>query len=891
MVTAEVARLLQPGSGSGGAASELAAEQEARFVAWEEALDALVAPSSAVWLIEDVHWAGPDVLAFIRGASHSDRLIVCTARPSIRESATGWLEAGDILDLGTLPANDASELIRALIGDALPDPLVAAIAERSDGNPLFIEELLRAWVSVGSLAREADGWRLTLEPEAVTLPPTVQAIYAAQLDDLPGDARLVARRASVAGRRFADAALGPLGLEDRRGGLDVLRRRALVAGPQPDSFSGDVYAFRHALLRDAGYASLARAERATLHAALARWLEEAAGTRRDEVAQLIAEHYAAALASLPALGSSDRSGLRATAATWYERGAAFAMEMAAPAEAIRLLDRAVELTDSDATVDLARRRLSRGRVTSSAADLAAGIADMRAALESLEAELPASHALYAEAAYALGLALMQQIGFDDAASLTDRARRLLDGLDEPAGRARLMALHAWAVAAGGGRDGVMEEADRARGIVASLDEPSVELDVLEHWATVNDEVGDSGEPVWFDLAARARSLGRWRQVVTASRFAAMTHMDQAPGEAIAMLDEAADVARSHGLTEAGGWVDLGRAEAALVIGDWDAGLGSADRALSLAERYSYERLAFRTWMIVLPILAARRDPSWLPRYAAWWAVAREHFPAEPSPYGRVLRAATEVWLARARGEPDPLPADPELPAILVSNPHFLAARETLAESLAAGGKHDRAAALLADGPDADWTPLMNASYALMRARIAHARGEPDHGAIAAEAAEHARSIGAAWWEARALAPHGSTPGGRSHPPHAGRGSAAVVVVEPVTPRAGCSPAELTANIGLLRGRGDQLAAISSQVGAHFGRSVAVSSTPRQPAASARPPTTSPAGRVRLPASATLPVNSGRTTDAVCRLWDGEPPRQQVLRSVRRPAVGELPDLR
>src|SRR5206468_588293 len=121
----------------------------------------------------------------------------------------------------------------------------------------------------------------------VPVPATVQSIYAAQLDDLPAPARMAARRASVAGRRFPLASLPLLGVTDAGPAVEVLHRRALVGGPVPDPLLGTSYVFRHALLRDAGYASLARAERAQLHVRLARWLEEAAGERHGEVAEVI----------------------------------------------------------------------------------------------------------------------------------------------------------------------------------------------------------------------------------------------------------------------------------------------------------------------------------------------------------------------------------------------------------------------------------------------------------------------------------------------------------------------------------------------------------------------------------------------------------------------------
>ena len=225
---------------------------------------------------------------------------------------------------GAASAADCASLVHALVGDALPEELVDAVVERSDGTPLFIEELLRTWVGVGTLVREGDAWRLTARPDAVPLPRTVQAIYAAQLDDLPSDARLVARRGAVAGRRLPVGALHALDLADAGDGLEALRRRAFFTGPLEDPVTGEAYAYRHALLRDAGYASLARAERARLHLAMAAWLIETAGDRADVVAEAIAEHHASALeldAITPVARPAGSGPLAAMAAGWYERAA------------------------------------------------------------------------------------------------------------------------------------------------------------------------------------------------------------------------------------------------------------------------------------------------------------------------------------------------------------------------------------------------------------------------------------------------------------------------------------------------------------------------------------------------------------------------------------------
>ena len=168
------------------------------------------------------------------------------------------------------------------------------------------------------------------------------------------------------------------------------------------------------------------------------------------------------------------------------------------------------------------------------------------------------------------------------------------------------------------------------------------------------------------------------------------------------------------------------------------------------ERYAYERLTFRTWMVMLPILAARGDPSWLRRYDAWWAGAIAHFPLALSPYGVVLRAATAQWIARARSQP--YEAAIELPDSTppFSNPHFLAAREIVAEALIAADQLDRAAQLAAFEPEPDWTYLMRASQALIGAWVTNASGG-DASRQASEAVAHARRIGARWWIERAEA--------------------------------------------------------------------------------------------------------------------------------------------
>ena len=244
VVAGELRDLAGAGAAAATASSEprpQAPDRAARFGAWLDGLDALAADRAEVWIVEDVHWAGPDVVAFLDEAvarsPRGGRLIVATARPSFADGAAAWADedaTGDRRSFGlaTLDGRDASALVHELVGDALPDLLVARIAERSDGNCLFIEELLRSWVGTGALVPGTGGWTLTIDPDDAALPSTVQTIYAAPAGRPPdrrphGSSSRVGRRTpfSPSGARCARSARGRSGR--RRARAARARERAV----------------------------------------------------------------------------------------------------------------------------------------------------------------------------------------------------------------------------------------------------------------------------------------------------------------------------------------------------------------------------------------------------------------------------------------------------------------------------------------------------------------------------------------------------------------------------------------------------------------------------------------------------------------------------------------
>ena len=661
VVTEEALAVVWPPALAAGG-TDPADRRDALFASWREALGCL-GEGPEIWIVEDVHWAGGDLLAFLDESGTADaprgRLVLVTARPSLLDAAPGWARGAELLHLPPLDATDAGQLVRALVGDSLPDELVHEVTERSDGNALFIEELLRTWISTGMLEPGDAGWRLMNSAADVPLPATVQAIYAAQLDDLPPPARSVARTGSVAGRRFPAAALGPLGEPEAEAGLEVLARRALVTGPSAEPLLGDTFSFRHALLRDAGYASLARAERARLHLGMARWLTGAAGDRTGEVAEVIGRHYAAALDAAPTLAAevgegTSRVEVARLAAMWFERGAETAMKLAAHEAAAALLHRALELTAEEDVLAHARRLVALARATAFVSDMDQGTRLAREALQLLreviaEGEITAEiRSSVAAATWLLCRILAQQLRFHEVIELADRGLGEIGEADDvPTGRL--------VVARGLGRTMIGDEElalheagslERVLAIAVAARDRDLELDA-RMWLRLD----DGNEEEWRRIADIAVEIGRLDAAAQALRvLTALTFPDRLD-LGLARAAEHAAFSLAHGLTEEQAWADYWQSELRFQRGEWDDAWAFAMRAIDLGTEHAYHRATVRTWHVATLIADARGDAETLRRAGAWVEARRRDFP--DSPYGRLTQLQVDLLVARGEASQGP----------------------------------------------------------------------------------------------------------------------------------------------------------------------------------------------------------------------------------------------
>jgi ABC-type oligopeptide transport system substrate-binding subunit/class 3 adenylate cyclase len=260
----------------------------------------LAESSPLVLALEDLHWADPTSVLLLEQllslAEEAPVLLVLTLRPerdhpswSLREHA--GREFPHLLreiDLGPLGDADG-ELLAALVAPAtLPAELERRVLEAADGNPFFLEELVRSLADVGALVRTDDGWRFDHAVE-VEVPPTVEKAILARLDRLSATARDLVTAASALGRTFALPLLeGVLGGADGDA-LHELQRLGLLRQsrrwPQPE------FRFRHALIQETAYRTLLTDQRTRLHRRAAEWLEERYAGRDAEVLGLLAFHW------------------------------------------------------------------------------------------------------------------------------------------------------------------------------------------------------------------------------------------------------------------------------------------------------------------------------------------------------------------------------------------------------------------------------------------------------------------------------------------------------------------------------------------------------------------------------------------------------------------------
>jgi len=309
-------------------------QKEKTIEALTDRFSALARHAPVLLLFEDLHWADPttlDVMSIVVDAAPGTAmLVVMTHRP---EFVSLWQGRGHVTahSLTRLGKRQVMEIVEDVTGGKpLPDALLGEIVEKTDGVPLFVEELTKAVMEAGFLEDSGDRFTLRGPQPPLSVPSTLQDSLVARLDRL-AEVKNVAQVAAAIGREFSYellAELSPLDDSLLQDALSQLEHAELIyrRGTPPDA----TYSFKHALVRDAAYDSLLKRHREELHAELAAALEGRFPETASQEPELLAHHYTAA-------------GRAAEAVDYLQRATQRALERSAYPEALAHLDSALGL--------------------------------------------------------------------------------------------------------------------------------------------------------------------------------------------------------------------------------------------------------------------------------------------------------------------------------------------------------------------------------------------------------------------------------------------------------------------------------------------------------------------------------------------------------------------
>ena len=327
------------------------ARRAAIFEAVRDLVEAVARSRPLVLVFEDLHWADAltlDLIGFLMdtlteavpGAAPALGL-VCVYRPRQDHrcrhipalAAEKCPQRYTEIRLRDLTPEESAELVEALLGTrGLPQSLNRAILDRSQGNPFFLEEIVRSLIDTGVLDRARGRWRARTGRVAGGVPENVESVIRSTTDRLPAAGRRILRAASVLGRVFDAAVLqGMIPQGGTEAQLRLLEDQGLIY--EERTVPRQEFSFRHVLTRDAVYAGIPEPDRRELHALAARIILELFGDRPEPYLERLAFHY-------------ENAGLQDQAVRYLHQAARKAIRASDNQAAIGLLERALALVGS-----------------------------------------------------------------------------------------------------------------------------------------------------------------------------------------------------------------------------------------------------------------------------------------------------------------------------------------------------------------------------------------------------------------------------------------------------------------------------------------------------------------------------------------------------------------
>ena len=346
--------------------------------------------------IEDIHWADDRSLDLINNLVRDNTdlplFVLCMARPSLYERRPQWGEGQrfhERIQLEPLSQLSSRRLVRELLKNVpeVPTALRDLVVDRADGNPFYIEELIKALIDDGVIVKGDKEWSIdTTRLSTVRVPATLTGVLQARLDTLPPPLYQLLQRASVVGRIFWDDAAVHLSRENAglkpaevKAMLEDLRDREMILQREESGFAGTIeYVFRHAILRDVTYETVIPRQRRALHKLAGDWLLQVGGERAGEHTLLVAEHYSRAEEPSLAAAQLGKAGDRAYQLAAYEEGVALLDRADGMLTGPEHREQRVEIQLSRSTIEGIRGHFGKGmEIAKSAAEEARSLGNDR----------------------------------------------------------------------------------------------------------------------------------------------------------------------------------------------------------------------------------------------------------------------------------------------------------------------------------------------------------------------------------------------------------------------------------------------------------------------------------------------------------------------------------
>jgi class 3 adenylate cyclase/tetratricopeptide (TPR) repeat protein len=263
----------------------------------------LAAANPLVIVFDDLHWADEASLQLLQAVADLSTshpiLFVCMLRPD--QDAASWSSIQEIgeklredfhsMTLAPLQTEQTNALLENLLGrQGLPASIRDIIIAKAEGNPFFVEEIIRSLIETRQIIRENSYWRAVSDSANIALPNTLRGVLSARIDRLPEISKYVLQNAAVVGRSFDPRVLRRL--ISLNGELNT-QIQYLMDVSLIESWLNE-YAFRHVLIQESAYESILLKSRAGLHRQIGEIMEELHADRIEEFAPLLAHHFYAA---------------------------------------------------------------------------------------------------------------------------------------------------------------------------------------------------------------------------------------------------------------------------------------------------------------------------------------------------------------------------------------------------------------------------------------------------------------------------------------------------------------------------------------------------------------------------------------------------------------------